>query len=112
MRKKRRRSEERFEWAVVAEQGRHLEALRKLAASVREELSNPLRPEESLRGKVAALNEALTEMRSLTRRIEVLRMVSEATDAYRRASDDGQRDRARTALMLALDALDRQVPER
>ena len=107
-----KRSEERFEWTVLAEQGRHLESLRKLASSVREELSAPVQPEQSLREKVAALDEALTEMRSLTRRINVLRMVAEATAAYRQAKNDDERGRAQKALALALEALDRQVPER
>ena len=105
------RKTRRFEWILAAEQGRHAEALRRIAELVHDEFSHfSVPPEEELTEKLAALDNAIKEMSELGARIERLRMVAEATRTYAGSTDDDERERARHALLIALEDLDRFVP--
>ncbi len=105
-------SSERFEWTLAAEQGRYAEAVRRIAEVVRDEFSEfSTPPEQGLREKLSALDAAIAAMSGLTERIERLRMVAEATRRYAETTDPDEQERARLALFLALEELDRHVPE-
>jgi hypothetical protein len=107
----REESTERFEWALAAEQGRYAEAMRRMAEVVREEFSSfSSPPEQDLREKLVSLDAVISAMADLSDRIERLRMVAQATRLYVEASDENERERARVALLLALEELDRHVP--
>lgn len=106
------RSSERFEWTLAAEQGRYAEALRRIAEIVRDEFSEfATPPERGLREKLGALDEAIAAMADLGERIERLRMVAEATRCFAETIDPNEQERARLALLLVLEELDRHVPE-
>jgi hypothetical protein len=101
---------DRFERALVAEQGRYAEAVRRIAELVREEFSHfASPPERGLRDKVAALEAAVDELTDLSARIERLRMIAEATRRYTETTEPDEQDRARLALLLALDELDQHI---
>ena len=107
----REKSTERFEWALAAEQGRYAEAIRRIAEMVSEEFSSfSSPPEEDLRERLASLDAAIAAMADLSDRIERLRMVAHATRRYIEATVDDDRERARLALLVALEELDRHVP--
>jgi hypothetical protein len=107
----RDRGAQRFRWAILAEEGRYAEAVRGIAAAVEREFSEfPLPVEESMRDKLAALDDAVSALEALSRRMTLLRMVSEAVHRYADAKVDDERERARIALLFVLDELGRDVP--
>lgn len=73
------------------------------------EFSTP--PEQGLGEKLGALDAAIAAMADLGERIERLRMVAEATRRYTETTDPNEQERAQLALLLALEELDRHVPE-
>jgi hypothetical protein len=107
-----RRSAERFEWTLAAQQGRYAEAVRGIAELIREEFSEfSSPPEQGLREKVAALDAAVATLADLGDKIERLHMVAEASRRYVETADPNERERARLALLFALEEVDRHVPE-
>lgn len=108
----RKPSKERFEWALLAQQGRYAEDIREIAKRLQEEFSHFPEPgEEALREKLETLDDALLTLSDLNDRMALVRMLSDAIERYRSADGDDERDRARTALLVVLDAVGRRVPD-
>jgi hypothetical protein len=108
----RKPSKERFEWALLAQQGRYAEDVREIAKRLQEEFSQFPEPgEEALRAKLDALDDALLTLSDLNDRMALVRMLSNAIEHYKSAEGDDERDRARAALLVVLDELGRRVPE-
>jgi hypothetical protein len=106
-----RPSTERFELTLAAQQGRYAEAVRRIAELVRQEFSEfSSPPEQGLREKLAALDAAVAALTDLGDRIERLHMVADATRRYMETTDPNERERARLALLIALEEVDRHVP--
>ena len=106
-------SKERFEWALLAEQGRNAEDVREIAKRIQEEFSHfPAPGEVALQEKIESLNEALSNLTDLNARMTSLRMIGEAIESYRKATSADEQDRARAALLFVLEDLDRQVPDK
>jgi hypothetical protein len=110
---KRKLSKERFEWALLAEQGRYAEDVREIAKKIQEEFSEfPVPGEEALREKLDTLDEALSTLADLNKRMTLVRMIGDAIETYRNATGADEQDRARSALLFVLDDLGRRIPER
>lgn len=108
----RKPSKERFEWALLAQQGRYAEDVREIAKRLQQEFSDFPEPgEEALRAKLETLDDALLALSDLNDRMALVRMLSEAIARYRSADGADERDRARAALLVVLDELGRRVPE-
>jgi hypothetical protein len=108
----RKRSKERFEWALLAEQGRYAEDVREIAKKLEEEFSHfPVPGEEALRQKLQTLDDALAALADLNKRMTLVRMISDAIDSYRSATGADEQDRARAALLYVLEDIGRRVPE-
>jgi hypothetical protein len=104
------RSREQFEWTLAAEQGRYAEAVRRIADLVREEFSHfATPPEQGLPDKLAALEAAIADLTDLSARLDRLRMVAGAVRRYTCTDEHDERERARVALLAALEELDRHV---
>jgi hypothetical protein len=108
----RKPSKERFEWALLAQQGRYAEDVREIAKRLQREFSHFPEPgEEALRAKLETLDDALLALSDLNDRMALVRMLSEAIERYRNTETADERDRARAALLVVLDELGRRVPE-
>jgi hypothetical protein len=107
----RKPSKERFEWALLAQQGRYAEDVREIAKRLQEEFSHFPEPgEQALRAKLETLDDALLTLSDLNERMALVRMLSDAIERYKTASSPDEQDRARAALLVVLDALGRRVP--
>jgi hypothetical protein len=103
---------ERFEWALLAEQGRYAEAVRDISKALQDEFSRfPAPPDPALREKIGTLEDAVGALTDLNDRMNLVRLIGDAVASYKNAKSDEERDRALAAVLLVLEALDRRVPD-
>jgi hypothetical protein len=104
-------SKDRFEWALLAQQGRYAEDVREIAKRLQEEFSHFPEPgDEALQTKLEALDDALLTLNDLNDRMALVRMLGGAIERYKSAETEEEQDRARAALLVVLDAVGRRVP--